>query len=375
MPETELTNDHVGLSDTHVSRHYFRRFEAITGHLSRVAALMEVEGSLARREVDVLARHLTALTFTFRALSMKYLLAGRDTGTFFGSLTIDDHESGFPAARELMVLANDALQAGTHLEQMPTTEVLKRQMLEQIIGDRTLPTRMQFTLSQRLYYEELARGALFLPRNDPEAIWLETRADGRRVYLLHWAVYDSQVNLPVIYLMEVEDTGKIGLPKDMARWEGLRQHLLAQSLGGLKLLTIAQGVDRDFDHLHPKRLQRIHIGPMYSHGLTRQSGPIGDVLAQLPLGEDNWALAWTREELVSEGVQSERAGWFGTVEREVFALDPFGARGVETGATRTERAVILPAAAYQVLAELDPPGFAAVRKFVVGAGDRVLSYK
>jgi hypothetical protein len=73
-------------------------------------------------------------------------------------------------------------------------------------------------------------------------------------------------------------------------------------------------------------------------------------------------------------VTEERSGWFSTVEREVFALDPFSGRGVDTGATRTERAVILPQRPYQVLAERNPAGFAAVRKFVVSPTGRVLSY-
>ena len=150
---------------------------------------------------------------------------------------------------------------------------------------------------------------------------------------------------------------------------------MAQSLGGLKLLTIAQGFDETFDHLHPKRLRRFRIGPMYSHTFTRQTGPIRDVLeqARAPEGQD-WALAWTMEELESERVREEKSGWFSKVEREVFALDPFGGRGVETGTTATERMVILPERPFQVLAERNPPGFGSVRKFVVGATGRVLSY-
>jgi hypothetical protein len=197
----------------------------------------------------------------------------------------------------------------------------------------------------------------------------------RRRYLLHWAVYDSQVNLPTIYLMEVEDSGRDALPKDDRRWPEVQAHLMAQSLGGLKLLTIAQGFDETFDDLHPKRLRRFHIGPMYSHAFTQQSGPIREVLeqARAPEGQD-WALAWTLEELESERVRQEKSGWFSKVDREVFALDPFAGRGAETGTTATERMVILPERPFQALAELNPPGFAQVRKFVVSDAGRVLSY-
>ena len=115
---------------------------------------------------------------------------------------------------------------------------------------------------------------------------------------------------------------------------------------------------------------------MYSSAYTRQSGPIRKVLddAKSPEGED-WALAWTVEELESERVEMEKSGWFSTVERQIFALDPFSGRGVDTGATRTRRSVILPERPYQVLAEMNPPGFRDVRKFVVGDAGRVLSYR
>jgi len=373
----KLTHDHVGLTDTFAARRYFRKFDQITGHLRRVAAAMASERQLTHTDVGVIGYYIGALGRSFEAMSMKYLMTGRDTGIFFGSLAFDAHDSGFPLFRELMTMANDALQAERHLSTMMTQADLKSEMIRTIVGDLEIPTKLQFSLSQRLYYEELYAGGLFLPQNDPAAIWLGNSDDEqRRSYLVHWAVYDSQINLPTIYLLELEDTAKTALPKDQRRWPQVQSHLMAQGVAGLKLLTIAQGFDKDFDDLHPKRLRRFHVGPMYSSTYTHQSGPIRQVLqdARAPEGQD-WALAWTVEELESARVEQTRKGWFGTVDKEIFALDPFAGRGADTGATRTERAVILPERPYQALAELDPPGFRDVRKFVVGSGDRVLSYR
>ena len=156
---TDPADERAGLTDTFASRRYFRKFEAITGHLSRVAAFMEADSRLTRTEVKVLTGHVAALTFTFRALSMKYLMVGRDTGRFFGSLMIDVRNSGFPVASELMTMANDAQQAPTHLANMPSEEALKSDMVRTIISDREIPTKLQFALSQRKYYEELMKGA------------------------------------------------------------------------------------------------------------------------------------------------------------------------------------------------------------------------
>jgi len=370
-----LTQDHIALDDTFAARRYFRKFEGITQHLARVAAEMERDGSLSREDAGILAAYVTRIAATFRVLSMKYLMAGREAGGVLGALTIDKVESGFPVHRELLTLATDTLQAARHLSGLPERGELIDRMIRQIVGDLEIPTRLQFALSQRLYYEALLSEPLFYAQNDPQAIWQGEGKGGRRRYLVHWAVYDSQVNLPTLYLMEVEDTGRRALPTDAGRWPEAQAHLIAQSLAGLKLVTIAGGFDRDFDDLHPKRLRRFHVGPMYSSAFTLQSGPIREVLetANAPAGED-WTLAWTLEVLQSERVETEKSGWFGTVEREIFALDPFSGRGVDTGATRTERAIILPERAYQALAEKQPPGFASVRKFVVGKGGRVLSH-
>ena len=384
MPESDITDrrdditrdrDQVGLKDTFASRRYFDKFEAITGHLTHVAAQMRAEGQFNDHEVEVLTRYVVAIGYTFKALSMKYLMVGRDTGRHFGALEMDRVESGFPVFQELLVMANDAAQAARHLENMPSASALKEQMVRKILGDREIPTKLQYALSQRLYYQELLKGELFWARNDPDITWISGTAPRTR-FMLHWAVYDSQVNLPTIYLMEVEDTGRTALPLDEKRWPEVQAHLVAQSVDGLKLVTIAKGFDEDFDDLHPKLLKRIHVGPMYSHAYTEQTGPLREVLrdARSPEGQD-WALAWTIEELQSERVTEQRSGWFSTVEREVFALDPFSGRGVDTGATRTERAIILPQRPYQVLEERRPPGFANVRKFVVSPQGRVLSYR
>lgn len=368
-----LTSDHAELLDTAIVRQYFAMFDVITGYLPKVAAELEGEGRFDRGEARILAAYVGQVAATFRALSYKYLMTGQTLGTLAGHPTFDRHESGFPIAQELMVMANDAQQAEKHLGGMASEAELKDRMVRSIVGDLAVPVKLQFSLSQRLYYEALRAGGLFWARNDPEAQWVSEDA-GRRRFLLHWAVYDTQLNLPVVYLMDVEDSGADPLPKSNRRWPEVQTHLMAQSLAGLKLLTIAQGFDKDFSDLHPKRLRRIHLGPMYSHSFTLQSGPISDVLAAARApAEEDWALVWTLEDLKSDRVEEVKDGWFSSVERQIFALDPFAGRGADTGATSTERMVVLPERPYQALAELDPPGFRDVRKFVVGAGGRIIS--
>jgi hypothetical protein len=363
-----LTSDHSELYDTLTARRYFAKFVKIGGYLGRVAAEMETEGRLSRTEARVLGVYLKAVATTFQALSYKYLMTGRGEGA--PRLTIDRHESGFPVAQELMTMAVDAQQAARHLGGMPSESELKDRMVRQIVGDLTLPTALQFAMSQRLYYEALAAGGIFWARNDPDAQWIANVGE-RRQYLVHWAVWDSQVNLPVVYLMDLEDSAQKPLPSDVFRWPQVQAALMAQAIGGLKLLTIATGFDKDFADLHPKRLRRITLGPMYSAGFTLQSGPISKVLegAKAPDGED-WALVWTVEDLVSDREEPVKDGWFSSSQRQVYKLDPVA--GAELGATRQDRMIILPEKPYQVLVEQDPKGLRGLRKFVVGAGGRLI---
>ncbi len=376
MVETPLTDDHAELHDTAVARRYFAKFDRITGHLGRVAAELESDGHLTRLEARVLGSYVTRLAATFRALSWKYMMTGRGEGVLAGRPTFDRHESGFPVAQELMVMAVDAQQAAKHLAGMPSETDLKDRMIRQIVGDLTIPTKLQFALSQRLYYEVLQDagrgdgGGVFWPRNDPDAQWVRD-AGARRQFLVHWAVYDTQTNLPVVYLLDLEDSGDTPLPRS-SRWPRAQAHLMAQSLVGLKLLTVAQGFDTDFDDLHPKRLRRITLGPMYSASFTLQSGPMSDVLAAARATQGNdWALVWTVEDLQSDREEMVKDGWFSTRPQQIFKLD--GLAAIDTGATRTDRMIVLPEPVYQALVERNLPGLRDLRKFVVGAGGRLIA--
>ncbi len=374
--KTELTFDHKALKGAYETRRYFAKFERIMAHLSRVADMTMDEGGLGRAEGKVVKGYLLALANTFTALSYKYLLAERVSDLLPTQLTIDTTDSGFPIYQELLQMANDAMNAGRHLHDLATEKQLKQDMVRYILNEHKTPKRLQYALSQRLYYEELMHASLFLAQNDPQAIWRGEAKNGRGRYLLHWASYDSQTNLPVVYLMELEDSGRTALPRDRERWPQVQAHLMAQAVSGLKLVTIAHGFDQDFDNLHPKKLRRIFLGPMYSHWLTRQNGPLRDVLADASGKEGlDWALAWTTETLWSEKITTEKTGFFSTAERQIFKLDKMAGKGSDSGASMVQRSLILPQRAYQVLEEKNPSGMRGVRKYVLGAGERILSYK
>ncbi|MEO0980671.1 MAG: hypothetical protein AAFY05_10560 [Pseudomonadota bacterium] len=376
----DLTLDHRTLEEAHETRRYFAKFERIISHVQGVADSIVSEDTALYSEIPILQEYLRALSGTFTALSYKYLLAGRVSDKLPNLLSIDRQDSGFPIYQELLEMANDAMQADNHLRSLPAMRDLKIAMVNHILREQSSPVNLQYAASERQYYEQLTGAPLFWARNDPRIAWTGNISEKRRKYRLHWGVYDSQQNIPLIYVMDLEDSGRRPLAKDERRWPRVQGHLTSQSSAGLKLLTIARGFDHDFDDLHPKRLRRFYVGPMYSHTFTQQSGPLRDVLAQAGQkpGED-WALAWTTETLIASGTEMESTGFFSSVERQVYDLDPFAAGGDgaqdAAGHTSRRRSLILPQRPYQVLEELNPAGFSNIRKYAVTPSGKILSYK
>lgn len=372
-----LTFDHKILEEAETTRRYFRKFEQIIDHLKQVTKLSKKENLITTAEAKILLTYLLGLSYTFTALSYKFLMANR-VGEHVGSLlSIDKTDSGFPIYEELLHLAVDASQAKKHLKSLPSQKRLKQDMINHILTEQSTPTKLQYALSQRIYYEYLSKSILFLPGNDPQGIWISGKKNrDQRSYLIHWAIYDSQTNVPAIYMMELEDTGRKALPRDEKRWPRVQSHLMAQSMSSLKLLTIARGLDRDFDDLHPKLLRRFSVGPMYSHKFTEQRGPLRDVLAEAK-GEPglDWVLTWTVESLVSESTTTEKTGMFSTAQREIYRIDTLDSKAAENGATEVARSLILPHRAFQVLEEKDPKSLRNTRKYVVGKNAKILSYK
>ena len=372
-----LTLDHKVLKNAQATRRYFAKFEGIIKHLRGVATLSEQEGRITESEATILQMYMLGLSYTFTALSYKFLMANRVGEHAAALLSIDKTDSGFPVYTELLQMAADALQAKQYLKSSAGQKKLKQDMVTHILSEQSAPTKLQYALSQRIYYEYLNDASLFLPQNNPQGIWIRHKSTReRRTYLLHWACYDSQTNVPAVYIMELEDVGRKALPRDQKRWPRVKAHLMAQSMSALKLVTIARGFDRDFDDVHPKYLRRFHLGPMYSHKFTQQSGPLREVLgeAKSKPGLD-WALAWTVETLQSENTITEKTGMFSTAKRQIYDIDTLGLAGAGSGATNINRSLILPHRAFQVLQEKNPQSLRAHRKYVVGKNANIVSYK
>ena len=273
-------------------------------------------------------------------------------------------------------MANDAQQAARHLAGMPSVAELKDQMVRQILGDLAIPTKLQFALSQRLYYEALAEGGLFWASNDPVAHWMAIRPTTRR-----------QVPAALGGLRQP------GEPADDLPDGGRGHRRPGAAQGPAPLARGAAPSDRAVGGGAEAADHRAGLRPRFRRPAPEAAAALpcrADVFRRLHAADRPAARGAGRRRCRGDGRTGRWPGpsrrWKASGSRrrspagsaassgEIFALDPFSGRGVDTGATRTERAIILPARPYQVLAERNPPGFHDVRKFVVAAG-RVLSYR
>lgn len=157
MAETgNLDADHHALEDEPTARAFFEQVGQIADVLPAALTEMQRDGLFTTIETAVMNGYLQALSTSIRALAMKYLVAGRIDGPLRRHVTIDIHESGFPVWSEIAQTAADAAQADEELSRTPTPEAIKDDMIRQIVGDLTVPTRLQYAMSQRLYYQALA---------------------------------------------------------------------------------------------------------------------------------------------------------------------------------------------------------------------------
>ena len=363
-------------SDYALTRRYFAKVQRIFAMLGRIAA-EGLPGSEAERyEEEIVARYLGGLSNSFAALSAKYIMTGRVDHRLPHLLEIDIRDSGFPVFREFMQIENDLDLVPEVLFDLPDGVKLRREMMNHILRFRTLPRDLQFAMSRRLYFERIKDGNLFLARNPLKLQFVSSRPPhGHRRYIAHWAVYDTQRNLPDIYIMVLDDSGERPLHEDETYATALEDAVLKQAVSTLKLVTIASGIDTDFPTIHPKSLKRIHAGPLYSNAFTRHSKAIGKILGEhAAVSGDDWVFGWTVETLASKSVEYVRSGLFGRVQKEIYEVDRHELEAFEAGSTAVEKFMILPLAAYQTLADMKDTPFDGVRKYVVGAGGEVVAH-
>jgi len=292
---------------------------------------------------------------------------------FTGQFKIAQAESGFPIFQNVLELENDRAGAATRLSTIPAVSKLREEMVDFILRQKEFPAALQQQIAERLYLEQVSAGEIFSPFVLPTTVAVSVNPQSRRPsYLVSWAAFDGVSTLPMIYLATVEDSSE-NVAKILVTAEGkLNEEVeIPLPVGGLlnpelartfddfcarnsayslTPATIATNMDRDFPTLHPKSVRRIVLGPLYSTGLTQNSGRVTEILDRVRRPENAWVMTWTLQEVFSKREQAAVKGFFSsTPATQEFHIETHDLEAARMGVSTYEKHALVPHDAYQAL--------------------------
>ncbi|MBL8576668.1 MAG: hypothetical protein JNK47_05545 [Mesorhizobium sp.] len=292
---------------------------------------------------------------------------------FMETFRISKAESGFPVFQNLLELENDRRQAEQRLANIPAADDLRAEMADFILRRKEFPLALQKSMAERLYLEAVQAGDIFGPFTLAKTVKVSVNPKtGRPFYLVHWAAFDGTANLPLIYMVTIEDSSeamrrqlvtrdgklndKVDIPLPV---DGLLNPELAHrfddfteknSAYTLSPTTIATNLDKDFETLHPTQLRRVVLGPFYSAGITEHNSAVSDVLSKVRKPENAWLLTWTVQEVYSKGERAGRKGlWSKEKDAQEFYINTDDLEAARQGVSSYEKHALIPHEAYQAL--------------------------
>lgn len=345
-----------------------RYFSAITAALTGLEIFMRDDRSPLYRHgivAKIVAEYISRLDKSFTCW--------RNRLGFMETFKISRAESGYPVFQNLLELENDRRQADSRLATIPSARELRAEMADFILRHKEFPTTLQKSMAERLYLEDIKGGETFGPFTLAQTAKVSVNPkSGLPYYLVHWASFDGNANLPLVYMATVEDSsdnivrqlvGKDGrlnedveiplpvdglLNPDLARrFDDFTEKNSAYSLSPL---TIAVNLDKDFEPLHPKQLRRVVLGPFYSAGITDNNSTVTEVLAKVRKPENAWLLTWTIQEVYSKGEKPGRRGLFSSEKTtQEFFINTDDLEATRQGVSSFENHALVPHEAYQAL--------------------------
>lgn len=349
--------------------------EAAARYFSAIAAALGGLEVFMRDDRSPLYRHgiVAKVVAEYIARLDKSFSCWRNRLGFTETFRISRAESGFPVFQNLLELENDRLQADSRLAVIPSASELREEMADFILRHKEFPEALQKSMAERLYLEDVKSETTFGPFTLAQTVKVSVNPKTLRpYYLVHWACFDGSANLPLVYMVTVEDSSddmirqlvdssgklneRIDIPLPV---DGLLNPELAHrfddfteknSAYALSPATIAVNLDKDFEPLHPKQLRRVVLGPFYSAGITDNNSTVSEVLAKVRKPENAWLLTWTIQEVFSKAEKPGRKGLFSSEKTtQEFFINTDDLEAARQGVSSYENHALIPHEAYQAL--------------------------
>lgn len=345
-----------------------RYFDAISAALDGLDTYLKEEDSpLYQHTVvgAVVASYLSRLRGSFDSWNHRL--------SFAKKFRVSQSESGFPAFQNVLDLENDQKIAKKRLNELQSSDEIRREMVDFILRKKAFPKVLQETMAERQYYQTVTAGKHFSPLVLPRTVRVSVNPKTKRpYYIVHWGYFDGAANLPLVYMAALEDSSddlmemlvtkngklnkKIDIPLPV---DGLLNPAIANqfdafceknSAYSLTLSTIATSLDHDFDHLHPKQLRRFVLGPFYHADITDHGQRVDKILKTVKREENRWLLTWTLEEIYSVNEKPAKWGlWGGNPARDEFFINTNDLDCARMGVSSFERNALVPHEAYQAV--------------------------
>ncbi|MER9893509.1 hypothetical protein NKJ40_15755 [Mesorhizobium sp. M0119] len=349
--------------------------EAAARYFSAIAAALGGLEVFMRDDRSPLYRHgiVAKVVAEYIARLDKSFSCWRNRLGFTETFRISRAESGFPVFQNLLELENDRLQADARLANLPLAVELREEMADFILRHKEFPEALQKSMAERLYLEDVKSETTFGPFTLAQTVKVSVNPKTLRpYYLVHWACFDGSANLPLVYMVTVEDSsddmirqlvdssGKLNERVDIPLpVDGLLNPELAHRFDdfteknsgyALSPATIAVNLDKDFEPLHPKQLRRVVLGPFYSAGITDNNSTVSEVLAKVRKPENAWLLTWTIQEIFSKAEKPGRKGLFSSEKTtQEFFINTDDLEAARQGVSSYENHALIPHEAYQAL--------------------------
>lgn len=292
---------------------------------------------------------------------------------FTEQFRISRAESGFPVYQNVLELESDRGTAEKRLSAIPDARSLRSEIVDFILRQKEFPGALQTQMAERIYLEQIGRGEIFSPYVLPETVRVTVNEKTRRpYYVVTWAVFDGTSTLPMIYAAGIEDSsenvarllvapdGKINPDVDIPLPVGglLNPELAARfddfagknGAYSLTPATVIGNLDKDFETLHPKQLNRMVLGPLYAAGITENNARVNDILSRVRKPENAWVLTWTMQEVFSKAERPAVKGFFSsTPAMQEFHIETGDLEAARMGVSAYEKHALVPHDAYQAL--------------------------
>lgn len=353
---------------------YFDRFIHITSMLEKISSSSVLSEADSLDDYIILT-YIKKLKNTLNALRYKYWFLGTMDSRINSTLFVDSQDSGFPLRKEIHLLAADKTDSAEKLASFSSEQDIRDQIIAHVVARKAVPMDLLYTLSQRKFYTVLQDKEIFQASVDPTIVEVKSPNEGSRMYVIHWCTYDIKKNIPNIYIMVVEQSSaeSQSIKSNDAYRQSLFSALERFSTSDIRLITMAREIDKEFPDIHPKSVKRVHVGPVYTNGITHHNDGVQSILEGVQDARDNWVFAWSIETLLSRGSREISTGFFGKQREEIYDLEGSHALGkFEAGASDIQQSMIIPYDAYQALNDDPDNPLKNVQTYVVDHDGNVI---